>query len=66
MDLTINGEVREVPDALTVAELLGILGLDDGPVAVEVNRVIVSRRDHGTHCLLAGDTVELVRFVGGG
>ncbi len=66
MELIINGESREVPSALTVAELVNHLGLADGPVAVEVNRAIVTRANHATHQLLAGDVVELVRFVGGG
>ncbi len=66
MDLIINGEVHEVPSTLTVAELVLFLGLGDGPVAVEVNRVIVTRKAHATHRLEAGDTLEIVRFVGGG
>jgi sulfur carrier protein len=66
MELVINGDARAVPGPLTVAELVAFLGLGDGPVAVEVNRVVVTRKNHATHRLAAGDAVELVRFVGGG
>jgi sulfur carrier protein len=64
--LTINGEVREVPDALTVRGLLEHLELTAGPVAVEVNRSIVPRADHATHLVAEGDVLELVHLVGGG
>jgi len=64
--LTINGEAREVPDALTVRGLLEHLVLTAGPVAVEVNRSIVPRAEHATHPLKDGDVLELVHLVGGG
>ena len=66
MKLIINGKVIEVPNALSVADLVVHLGLGDGPVAVEVNRAIVTRAKHTTHQLAEGDVIELVRFVGGG
>ena len=64
--LTINGATREVPEEMTVRELVEHLGLGGGPVAVEVNREIVPRAEHGKRKVAAGDTVEIVHFVGGG
>jgi sulfur carrier protein len=66
MQLTINGTPRDVPDDLTVRDLVLHLGLGAGPVAVELNREIVPRADHGTRKVASGDTVEIVQFVGGG
>lgn len=66
MQLTINGESREVPEGLTVRGLIEHLGLTEGPVAVEKNRAVVPRAEHATTALAAGDVVELVHFVGGG
>jgi len=66
VQLTINGENRDVPDALTVRGLLEHLELTAGPVAVEVNRSIVPRAEHATHVLAEGDVLELVHLVGGG
>lgn len=66
MRLTINGEIRDVPDALTVRGLLVHLDLVAGPVAVEVNRVIITRAEHVAHPLKDGDVLELVHLVGGG
>jgi sulfur carrier protein len=65
MRLTINGEPREVADALTIAQLIVHLSLA-GRVAVEVNREIVPRARHEEHVLVEGDTLEIVHFVGGG
>lgn len=66
MQLVINGEPREVPEPLTVQQLIAHLGLSEGPVAVERNREIVPRAQHPSTLLHAGDQVEIVHFVGGG
>lgn len=66
MLLTINGSPRDVPDDLTVRDLVVHLGLGDGPVAVEVNREIIPRAEHATRRVNGGDSVEIVHFVGGG
>ena len=66
MEVTVNGERREVPAGVTVRELVERLGFVEGPVAVEVNRAIVPRARHQEHRIAAGDQVEIVHFVGGG
>jgi len=66
MQLTVNGEKREVPEGLSVRGLIEHLGLGEGPVAIEKNRVVVPRAEHETTPLSAGDSVEIVHFVGGG
>jgi thiamine biosynthesis protein ThiS len=64
--ITINGETKSFPTALTVAELVERLGSDSSRVAVEVNREVVPRAAHAAHHLAAGDAVEIVTLVGGG
>jgi sulfur carrier protein len=66
MDVIVNGSSREVPDGLSVKDLVAHLGLSDGPVAVEINREIVPRADHASRAVATGDTIEIVHFVGGG
>lgn len=66
MRLTVNGAAREVPDGMTVRDLIVHLGLDGGPVAVERNLEVVPRAEHGAAALREGDVVEIVHFVGGG
>lgn len=66
MHITVNGEAREVSPGLTVTGLIELLGLTEGPVAVERNRDVVPRREHATTSLTEGDVIEIVHFVGGG
>lgn len=66
MKLTINGEIREDLKADTVQQLLDLLSIHSGRVAVEVNLQIVKKADYGTFSLHDGDAVEIVNFVGGG
>ena len=66
MQITINGEHRDVSSAATLLELLQQLELDPRAVAVEHNREIVRRPRLNEVALSEGDAVELVHFVGGG
>ena len=66
MEVTVNGSSRDVPDDLTVKDLVVHLGLTDGPVAVEINREIVPRAEHASRKVSSGDAIEIVHFVGGG
>ncbi len=66
MRVHVNGDEREVPDGVTIAELVAHLGLGGGPVAVERNRDVVPRAQHATTKVNEGDRIEVVHFVGGG
>jgi len=66
MRIEVNGEAREVAQGTSVAALLQLLGVGDGPVAVERNREIVPRGQHASTPLQDGDVLEVVHFVGGG
>jgi thiamine biosynthesis protein ThiS len=66
LQLTINGEPRTVPAPATVASLLQALGLPAAQVAVERNRRLVPRAEHGATALADGDRLEIVTFIGGG
>lgn len=66
MNITLNGEPREVSGPLTVAGLLRHLGLRPEHVAVEINRGLVSRKVHDETVLAEGDELEVVTLVGGG
>ena len=56
----------QVREGTTLADLIGELGLNDKPVAVEVNLQLVPRQRFAQHPLVAGDTLEIVTLVGGG
>jgi thiamine biosynthesis protein ThiS len=66
IDVTVNGEPRDVPAGATLLALLDVLGLDPRVVVVEHNRRIVRRPALGIVRIAAGDVIELVHFVGGG
>ena len=66
MQVTLNGESREFPAALTVSELLSTLALDARKVAIERNQSIVPRSQFGAVRLADGDALEIVQFIGGG
>ena len=61
----INGELLS-KDGLTVTEMLADMEISGQLVAVELNEDIVPRAEYGNTVLKDGDTVEVVRFVGGG
>lgn len=66
MNISLNGDAREVPAGSTLADLLRELGLAGRPVAVERNLEIVPRSAHGATVLAEGDRIEIVTMVGGG
>lgn len=66
--LRINGSERQFPDGMpqTLTELLEHLGINRATVVAEIDGKIVERRNFAQTPLSDGQTVELVRFVGGG
>jgi thiamine biosynthesis protein ThiS len=66
MNIYLNGELREVPENLTLAQLLDWLNLPAERVAVERNREIAPRSTWAETIIQPGDHLEVVHFVGGG
>ena len=66
MNIYLNGDLREVPENLTLAALLDWLKLPADRVAVERNREIASRSTWAETIIQPGDRLEVVHFVGGG
>ena len=66
LSIRVNGEDRRIPNGTSVAEMVGILGLDPLRVAVERNLEVIPRSTLGQVCVEDGDDYEIVHFVGGG
>lgn len=66
MTVTINGESREIPDGLNVAEMLVHLEITPDRVAIERNGDILPRALWQGTAVAASDVYEIVHFVGGG
>ena len=64
--ITLNGESRELPGPLSVADMLRHLGLKPEYVAVEVNKGLVTRSRQSGTMIAPGDVLEVVTLVGGG
>ncbi len=66
MHVTINGTDETIDPGLTVEAYLDRAGLGGSPCAVEINKILVPKRDHASTEIGDGDTLEIVTLVGGG
>jgi thiamine biosynthesis protein ThiS len=64
--LQVNGKRVELDGATALLAYLEKLGVDPRAVAVEHNGVILERPQYPNAVLNEGDSVEIVRMVGGG
>src|SRR5215831_19636677 len=66
IEIRLNGEKHELPQALNIAQLLEHFDLPKDRVAVERNRSIVPKLQWERVAVSQGDELEVVHFVGGG
>jgi thiamine biosynthesis protein ThiS len=66
MNITLNGEKKQVADNITVDGLLESLNIQHQRVAVELNEMIVKKDRYGETIISEGDALEVVSFMGGG
>ena len=64
--LTVNGEVRKLEGPIALEQFLRNHDVDIKFVAVAYNGTVLRREEFGEVILSEGDTVEIVRPVGGG
>lgn len=66
VEITCNGESREVAEGTTIEQLVAELNVGQSRFAVELNGQVVRRADHKHMTLKPNDVVNIVTFVGGG
>jgi thiamine biosynthesis protein ThiS len=66
IQVSVNGQPRQVRPGATIAAMLRELGIDPARVAVERNLAIVPRSTLDEARIADGDAFEIVHFVGGG
>lgn len=66
INIELNGKTCAVPAGTSVADLVARTLPNARAYAVEVNRAVLSRRDHATREVRDGDRIEIVTLVGGG
>ena len=64
--VSINGESRQFPQAISIAALIEEMGLTGKRIALERNGEIVPRSTFAAQQLADGDRLEVVVAVGGG
>jgi sulfur carrier protein len=66
IQIVVNGQVRQVPEGQTLAQVLERLEIAADRVAVELDRRILPRQDWALTKVSPGAALEIVQFVGGG
>ncbi|MBT3048006.1 MAG: sulfur carrier protein ThiS [Candidatus Thiodiazotropha sp.] len=66
MQIYLNGEEKQIPDASNMARLIELLDLGGQRIAVEVNEELVPRSTFDQHQLHEQDRIEIIQAVGGG
>lgn len=66
MKASINGEERELPDGLTVTQMLAHLQTPERGIAVAKNDRVVRRSEFDRERVAEGDRIEIIRAVAGG
>ena len=67
MKLTINGDVKEIKDNVSLPELLIIENVEQPDmVSVQLNDEFVRQEEHKSITLKEGDEINFLYFMGGG
>lgn len=66
MKITLNGQEKEVDDALTLTQLIEHVSVNNKRVIAEINGAIIKKEAWNDTIIHNGDNIELVTFVGGG
>ena len=66
MNITVNGKLETIERNITIGDFLKLKSLEPERVVVEHNLNIVERENLGDTVLTENDTLEILRFVGGG
>ncbi|CAE6895898.1 Thiamine biosynthesis protein ThiS (Modular protein) [Pseudomonas marincola] len=66
IEIILNGTAQQVPENLSLLELLELNGLVERRLAVEHNLQVIARSELATRRLQSGDRLEIVHAIGGG
>jgi len=64
--LWINGEEQNFACECNVSSLIRELRLEGRPIAIEINKHVLTKNDFDSTQLKDGDKLEIISFVGGG
>jgi sulfur carrier protein len=64
--IILNGKKDELDGSMLISEYLLQRNINPDHVVVEINRVIIDKKDFSGMRIVEGDSIEILRFVGGG
>ena len=64
-EIKINGEIKQIDENQTIAQMLGDMGLEVAFVVVEEDGIIIPKANFDER-KISGQSYEIVEFVGGG
>ena len=66
MEITINGETKQIAQEINLTELLKHFSLPEERIAIELNKTVVRKKDWEAIKINDADRIEIIHFVGGG
>ena len=66
MNITLNGEAKTLHNSMSLSALLKELSLKPETVVIELNTKIIQPDAYDAQKINKADSVEIIRFVGGG
>ena len=64
--IRVNGKVKSISDKYSIMDLVKILKIPMKKVAIELNQVIIDKKNINKIKLKKNDKIEIVHFIGGG
>tara|TARA_B100001057_G_scaffold282987_1_gene283376 strand:- start:293 stop:493 length:201 start_codon:yes stop_codon:yes gene_type:complete len=66
MNILLNNRPEKLFDGLTIRKLLEQKNIKNKYFAVEINKKIIPKSEHGAHVIKDGDKIEIITAIGGG
>ena len=66
MNILLNNKSEILFDGTTIQKLLEDKNIENKYFAVEINRKVIPKSDHGTYIIKDGDKIEIITAIGGG
>jgi len=66
MKVTLSGKTTELPDNISIAQLLNLKNMEPGHTVVELRGEVVLSDQWDSTIIHDGDALEILSFVGGG
>ena len=64
--IKVNGDFKSIPQNISILKLLEVYKINKDRVVIELNKVILKKKDFESTILKEKDELEIVTFVGGG